>query len=154
MCSIRWVILLKMSLLDSFLISWRDNSIPIYWLFISRCHPALFSRCPVLEKNSRCLRRSFPLWSWTSQTFSLKVHLNSTFQFKLYKWSKKNRQSVQCLLCVLGPQQCIVCGNLAQEECTDCFKDPLFSKTGFKIFCNTCSDQVLVQPYIYVNKKL
>lgn len=59
---------------------------------------------------------------------------------------KKKEQTlnvIQHVLCVLGPQQCILCGNLAQEECTDCFKDPLFSKTGFKIFCNTCSDQVL-----------
>ncbi|XP_035509445.1 ubiquitin carboxyl-terminal hydrolase CYLD [Morone saxatilis] len=45
-----------------------------------------------------------------------------------------------------GPQQCMLCGNLAQEECTDCFKDPLFSQTGFKIFCNTCSSQVHAHP--------
>uniref|UniRef100_A0A8C4EUH0 Ubiquitin carboxyl-terminal hydrolase CYLD n=1 Tax=Dicentrarchus labrax TaxID=13489 RepID=A0A8C4EUH0_DICLA len=45
-----------------------------------------------------------------------------------------------------GPQQCMLCGNLAQEECTDCFKDPLFSQTGFKIFCNTCSSQVHSHP--------
>eukprot|EP00066_Takifugu_rubripes_P029416 XP_011618682.1 PREDICTED: ubiquitin carboxyl-terminal hydrolase CYLD-like isoform X1 [Takifugu rubripes] len=31
-----------------------------------------------------------------------------------------------------GPQQCMLFGNLAQEECSDCFKDPLFSRTGFK----------------------
>lgn len=41
-----------------------------------------------------------------------------------------------------GPQQCMLCGNLAQMECTDCFTDPLFSQTGFKIFCRTCSTQV------------
>nr|XP_046246822.1 ubiquitin carboxyl-terminal hydrolase CYLD [Scatophagus argus] len=45
-----------------------------------------------------------------------------------------------------GPQQCMVCGNLAQEECSDCFKGPLFSQTGFKIFCRTCSDQVHTHP--------
>ncbi|XP_070764624.1 ubiquitin carboxyl-terminal hydrolase CYLD [Enoplosus armatus] len=45
-----------------------------------------------------------------------------------------------------GPQQCILCGNLAQQECIECFKDPLFSQTGFKIFCNTCSSQVHSHP--------
>ncbi|XP_070688473.1 ubiquitin carboxyl-terminal hydrolase CYLD isoform X2 [Pempheris klunzingeri] len=45
-----------------------------------------------------------------------------------------------------GPQQCMLCGKLAQEECTDCFKDPLFSQTGFKIFCKTCSSQVHSHP--------
>ena len=38
-----------------------------------RCLPASSSRCLVLERNSRCLIRSFPLWSWTSLTSSLKV---------------------------------------------------------------------------------
>lgn len=46
-------------------------------------------------------------------------------------------------VCVVsGPQQCMLCGKLAQEECTDCFKDPLFCQTGFKMFCETCSAQV------------
>uniref|UniRef100_H2RK57 Ubiquitin carboxyl-terminal hydrolase CYLD n=1 Tax=Takifugu rubripes TaxID=31033 RepID=H2RK57_TAKRU len=45
-----------------------------------------------------------------------------------------------------GPQQCMLCGNLAQEECSDCFKDPLFSRTGFKMFCETCSAQVHTHP--------
>ncbi|XP_047444344.1 ubiquitin carboxyl-terminal hydrolase CYLD [Mugil cephalus] len=45
-----------------------------------------------------------------------------------------------------GPQQCILCGNLALEECTDCFKDPVFSSTGFKVFCKTCSSQVHSHP--------
>ncbi|XP_044055834.1 ubiquitin carboxyl-terminal hydrolase CYLD isoform X2 [Siniperca chuatsi] len=45
-----------------------------------------------------------------------------------------------------GPQQCMLCGNLAQEECINCFKDPLFSQTGFKIFCKTCSSQVHSHP--------
>lgn len=38
-----------------------------------RFHPASSSRCLVLARNSRCLRRLFPLWSWTSLTFCLKV---------------------------------------------------------------------------------
>ncbi|TNN63930.1 Ubiquitin carboxyl-terminal hydrolase CYLD [Liparis tanakae] len=41
-----------------------------------------------------------------------------------------------------GPQQCMLCGGLAQVECTDCFSDPLFGQTGFKVFCRTCSSQV------------
>uniref|UniRef100_A0A3Q4BNC8 USP domain-containing protein n=1 Tax=Mola mola TaxID=94237 RepID=A0A3Q4BNC8_MOLML len=44
------------------------------------------------------------------------------------------------------PQQCMLCGNLAQQECTDCFKDPIFSQTGFKIFCQKCSAQVHTHP--------
>ncbi|KAM7012277.1 ubiquitin carboxyl-terminal hydrolase CYLD [Tautogolabrus adspersus] len=45
-----------------------------------------------------------------------------------------------------GPQQCMLCGNLAQEECKDCFEDPVFSQTGFKIFCRKCSLQVHSHP--------
>ncbi|KAI3369102.1 hypothetical protein L3Q82_026072, partial [Scortum barcoo] len=45
-----------------------------------------------------------------------------------------------------GPQQCMLCGNLAIEECTDCFKDPIFSQTGCKIFCQKCSMQVHSHP--------
>lgn len=52
-------------------------------------------------------------------------------------------EMVTCV-CVSGPQQCMLCGNLAQEECTDCFNDVLFSQTGFKLFCETCSAQVCV----------
>ncbi|KAM6922029.1 ubiquitin carboxyl-terminal hydrolase CYLD [Xenentodon cancila] len=45
-----------------------------------------------------------------------------------------------------GPQQCMMCGKLAMEECADCFKDPIFSSTGFKIFCKKCSTQVHSHP--------
>uniref|UniRef100_A0A3B3C7F4 Ubiquitin carboxyl-terminal hydrolase CYLD n=1 Tax=Oryzias melastigma TaxID=30732 RepID=A0A3B3C7F4_ORYME len=45
-----------------------------------------------------------------------------------------------------GPQQCIMCGHLAVEECADCFKDPTFNLTGFKIFCHKCSTQVHSHP--------
>ncbi|KAL6108404.1 uncharacterized protein ACO6RY_18932 [Pungitius sinensis] len=45
-----------------------------------------------------------------------------------------------------GPQQCMLCGDLAQAECTDCFKDPIFSQTGFKIFCQKCLSQVHAHP--------
>ncbi|XP_071394811.1 ubiquitin carboxyl-terminal hydrolase CYLD [Centroberyx affinis] len=45
-----------------------------------------------------------------------------------------------------GPQQCMLCGQLAHEECMDCFKDPIFSQTGFKLFCKKCSSQVHSHP--------
>ncbi|KAK0136038.1 Ubiquitin carboxyl-terminal hydrolase CYLD [Merluccius polli] len=45
-----------------------------------------------------------------------------------------------------GPQECMLCGNLAHIECRACFKDAVFSQTGFKIFCKTCSDQVHSHP--------
>ncbi|KAK5869500.1 hypothetical protein PBY51_024209 [Eleginops maclovinus] len=45
-----------------------------------------------------------------------------------------------------GPQQCMLCGDLAQLECSDCFKESLFSHTGFKIFCRKCSTQVHSHP--------
>uniref|UniRef100_A0A3B5LF41 Ubiquitin carboxyl-terminal hydrolase CYLD n=1 Tax=Xiphophorus couchianus TaxID=32473 RepID=A0A3B5LF41_9TELE len=45
-----------------------------------------------------------------------------------------------------GPQQCIMCGHMAVEECADCFKEPVFSQTGFKVFCKTCSTQVHSHP--------
>lgn len=45
-----------------------------------------------------------------------------------------------------GPLQCIICGNMAQEECLDCFKDSLFSQTGFKVLCEMCSSQVHRHP--------
>ncbi|KAL2089555.1 hypothetical protein ACEWY4_014243 [Coilia grayii] len=41
-----------------------------------------------------------------------------------------------------GPQQCLLCGGLANEECVECFRDPAFSRNGFKYFCHTCSSQV------------
>uniref|UniRef100_A0A3B5LF46 ubiquitinyl hydrolase 1 n=1 Tax=Xiphophorus couchianus TaxID=32473 RepID=A0A3B5LF46_9TELE len=44
------------------------------------------------------------------------------------------------------PQQCIMCGHMAVEECADCFKEPVFSQTGFKVFCKTCSTQVHSHP--------
>lgn len=43
----------------------------------------------------------------------------------------------------------MLCGKLAQEECSDCFKDPLFSQTGFKLFCETCSAQVCLSLEVF-----
>lgn len=51
-----------------------------------------------------------------------------------------------------GPQQCMLCGTLAQVECVDCFKDPLFSPTGFKVFCEKCSEQVHSHPQRHSHK--
>ncbi|XP_072540400.1 ubiquitin carboxyl-terminal hydrolase CYLD isoform X2 [Salminus brasiliensis] len=45
-----------------------------------------------------------------------------------------------------GPQQCVLCGQLAHVECMECFGDPVFSNTGFKHFCDTCSAQVHLHP--------
>ncbi|XP_058634497.1 ubiquitin carboxyl-terminal hydrolase CYLD isoform X2 [Onychostoma macrolepis] len=41
-----------------------------------------------------------------------------------------------------GPQQCVLCGQLANQECAECFRDTVFSQTGFKYFCVKCSSQV------------
>uniref|UniRef100_A0A9J7Y1T2 ubiquitinyl hydrolase 1 n=1 Tax=Cyprinus carpio carpio TaxID=630221 RepID=A0A9J7Y1T2_CYPCA len=41
-----------------------------------------------------------------------------------------------------GPQQCVLCGQLANQECAECFRDAAFSDTGFKYFCVKCSAQV------------
>ncbi|XP_026201963.1 ubiquitin carboxyl-terminal hydrolase CYLD [Anabas testudineus] len=51
-----------------------------------------------------------------------------------------------------GPQQCILCGNMAEEECTQCFKDSVFGQTGFKVFCKTCSSQVHSHPQRRLHK--
>ncbi|KAI2663601.1 Ubiquitin carboxyl-terminal hydrolase CYLD [Labeo rohita] len=45
-------------------------------------------------------------------------------------------------LLVDGPQQCVLCGQLANVECAECFRDTVFSDTGFKYFCEKCSTQV------------
>ncbi|KAK2889242.1 hypothetical protein Q8A67_014617 [Cirrhinus molitorella] len=45
-------------------------------------------------------------------------------------------------LLVDGPQQCVLCGQLADQECAECFRDTVFSDTGFKYFCVACSTQV------------
>ncbi|XP_064190251.1 ubiquitin carboxyl-terminal hydrolase CYLD isoform X2 [Anguilla rostrata] len=45
-----------------------------------------------------------------------------------------------------SPRECVLCGQLAGLECTDCFTDPTFGRTGFKQFCRTCSAQVHSHP--------
>ncbi|KTG42659.1 hypothetical protein cypCar_00008979 [Cyprinus carpio] len=41
-----------------------------------------------------------------------------------------------------SPQQCVLCGQLANEECAECFRETVFGDTGFKYFCLKCSAQV------------
>lgn len=69
-----------------------------YCLLICRCHLVSSSKCPVSGRNSRCLKRSFHLWSWTSLTSSLRVELDM-----LHKWtdpvSKKRCRTVCACLC-------------------------------------------------------
>ncbi|KAJ3598850.1 hypothetical protein NHX12_032814 [Muraenolepis orangiensis] len=49
-------------------------------------------------------------------------------------------------LIVKVSKQCILCGQLAQVECSVCFKEPVFGQTGLKLFCQTCSNQVHSHP--------
>lgn len=41
-----------------------------------------------------------------------------------------------------SPRECCLCGDLATQECEECFRDKLFSKTGLKQYCDTCWHQV------------
>ncbi|KAM4704733.1 ubiquitin carboxyl-terminal hydrolase CYLD-like [Rhinophrynus dorsalis] len=41
-----------------------------------------------------------------------------------------------------SPRECVVCGQLATQECAECFKDNILSDSGFKQYCDTCSKQV------------
>lgn len=45
-----------------------------------------------------------------------------------------------------GPKQCILCAREAHVECLECFLDPAFGQTGFKLFCDQCSAQVHAHP--------
>ncbi|XP_039609686.1 ubiquitin carboxyl-terminal hydrolase CYLD [Polypterus senegalus] len=45
-----------------------------------------------------------------------------------------------------NPRSCVICGDLADQECSDCFKDHIFSNAGFKQFCRNCSQQVHCHP--------
>ncbi|XP_026879902.2 ubiquitin carboxyl-terminal hydrolase CYLD isoform X2 [Electrophorus electricus] len=45
-----------------------------------------------------------------------------------------------------GPQQCVICGELAYLECSECLGESVFSNTGFKHFCEKCSTQVHSHP--------
>ncbi|XP_054023491.1 ubiquitin carboxyl-terminal hydrolase CYLD [Dryobates pubescens] len=45
-----------------------------------------------------------------------------------------------------SPRECCVCGDVATLECSECFKDKMFSATGLKQFCSSCSRQVHSHP--------
>uniref|UniRef100_A0A8C9R206 Ubiquitin carboxyl-terminal hydrolase CYLD n=1 Tax=Scleropages formosus TaxID=113540 RepID=A0A8C9R206_SCLFO len=45
-----------------------------------------------------------------------------------------------------NPQECILCGQLAELECNNCFVDDTFGNTGFKQLCGKCSLQVHSHP--------
>ncbi|GCB77694.1 hypothetical protein scyTo_0020601, partial [Scyliorhinus torazame] len=64
---------------------------------------------------------------------------------KNYKMFEKIIPSLELdvtdLLCD-SPRECCLCGELATQECEECFKDKLFSKTGLKQYCDMCWRQV------------
>ncbi|XP_019383804.1 PREDICTED: ubiquitin carboxyl-terminal hydrolase CYLD-like [Gavialis gangeticus] len=41
-----------------------------------------------------------------------------------------------------SPRECSMCGDVATQECSECFKDQTFAMTGLKQFCNSCCRQV------------
>ncbi|XP_068094231.1 ubiquitin carboxyl-terminal hydrolase CYLD-like isoform X2 [Hyperolius riggenbachi] len=41
-----------------------------------------------------------------------------------------------------SPRECVVCGQLAAFECSDCFKDIILSSPGLKQYCTLCCQQV------------
>ncbi|XP_039224646.1 ubiquitin carboxyl-terminal hydrolase CYLD-like isoform X1 [Crotalus tigris] len=40
-----------------------------------------------------------------------------------------------------SPRECFVCGDIATQECSACFKDKMFAGTGLKQFCDSCCSQ-------------
>lgn len=94
----------EMSSFLCFLISFSYNC---------RCHPASSSRCPVLGRNSRCSTGSFPLWSLTSLTSSLKVLLNrNTGNTRGLIWFNTNGHSEYNMQCVFQvPSSACCVGN-------------------------------------------
>ncbi|KAM3841019.1 ubiquitin carboxyl-terminal hydrolase CYLD-like isoform 3-T3 [Vipera latastei] len=40
-----------------------------------------------------------------------------------------------------SPRECFVCGDIATQECSACFKDKMFAGTGLKQFCDSCCAQ-------------
>nr|XP_033789517.1 ubiquitin carboxyl-terminal hydrolase CYLD-like isoform X2 [Geotrypetes seraphini] len=42
-----------------------------------------------------------------------------------------------------SPRECIVCGDLATQECPECFRDKTFAATGLKQYCDQCRAQVM-----------
>ncbi|XP_062987266.1 ubiquitin carboxyl-terminal hydrolase CYLD-like [Elgaria multicarinata webbii] len=40
-----------------------------------------------------------------------------------------------------SPRECFVCGDVATQECSACFKDKMFADTGLKQYCDSCCTQ-------------
>ncbi|XP_053106189.1 ubiquitin carboxyl-terminal hydrolase CYLD-like isoform X2 [Hemicordylus capensis] len=40
-----------------------------------------------------------------------------------------------------SPRECFVCGDVATQECSACFKDKMFADTGLKQYCDPCCRQ-------------
>ncbi|XP_030075726.1 ubiquitin carboxyl-terminal hydrolase CYLD [Microcaecilia unicolor] len=40
-----------------------------------------------------------------------------------------------------SPRECIICGDLATQECPECFRDKTFAAAGLKQYCDQCSAQ-------------
>lgn len=116
-------------------VTW-DLGTPVTPSWDFRRRPASFFRCLALARNSKCLTKSFHPWSWISLVSSLKVSAERRVE------SSGNSVAANRPWHLSGPQQCILCGKLAQEECLDCFEEPVFSQTGCKVFCDLCSVQV------------
>ncbi|XP_047669331.1 ubiquitin carboxyl-terminal hydrolase CYLD isoform X2 [Tachysurus fulvidraco] len=67
-------------------------------------------------------------------------------QFKMFPKIIPSLQLDITALLSNGLQQCVLCRQLAHVECSQCFIDPVFSNTGIKVFCETCSTQVHFHP--------
>lgn len=68
-----------------------------------RYHPASSSRCLALGRNLRCLTRSFPLWSWTSQTSCLKVRTDThTHGLTWFNTNEHSEYNMWCVFQVLS----------------------------------------------------
>ncbi|XP_053355388.1 ubiquitin carboxyl-terminal hydrolase CYLD [Clarias gariepinus] len=67
-------------------------------------------------------------------------------QFKMFPKIIPSLQLDITALLSNGLQQCVVCGQLAHVECSQCFTDSVFSHTGLKVFCNNCSSKVHLHP--------
>lgn len=68
-----------------------------------RCRRASSSRCLASGRSSRCLRRSFPLWSWTSPTSWTKVGL--VLERSWRRWPRKWRRV--CCVQVFSSASCV-----------------------------------------------
>ncbi|ETE61821.1 Ubiquitin carboxyl-terminal hydrolase CYLD, partial [Ophiophagus hannah] len=60
----------------------------------------------------------------------------------LLKLQEREKVSAaDCCLRTSGPRECFVCGDIATQECSACFKDKMFAGTGLKQFCDSCCSQ-------------